>query len=805
MGLADSYASEPFRYRPFLGRSARPLRLAKRDKIQFHMKKLGITFLGLAAVTVASAAPVDGWLHMRGPLQSGLSFETNLPDSIQAEDALWTVDLPGRSAPTISNGKLFIVGHLGEGADLQEGVFCLDAETGKKLWEHKFNDFLSDIIYTRYSSSSPTIDPETGNLFFQGTQGLFASFSQDGKILWKHSLMEALGRMTFPNGRTATPVVDKDLVITRGIMANWGAQGPPWDRFYGFDKKTGELVWAAKPGGRPKDSCFSSPYLGWLDGKRVFYATTGDGSVICANARTGEAIWQVPLFKAGINASVVVYNNEIAAAIYGTPYEPGQMVGLKIPKVQPKDANPVVVERKQVELWTQKITTSTSAPILVDDTIYVVAEKGELHSVNIVTGKENWKIKLGIEQRNASPVHADGKIYLPMLENPAGEGGAAKGGTGTHGAFYIIKPGKNEAKILSHAVLDGRCFATPSIYNGKVYVQTTKKLYCFGKPGNNKGLAKAPKAKAWPKAGKPTRLQIVPSEILLEPGESASFRARRLDANGFLVDEIAGDKLKWESYIPPTAKVKARMNASFKGGQIIAGKDRVSSAGAFKATAGGLSGVIRGRVLPAPPLSEDFEGFDLIEDSLVDEGVKFAYPPLPWIGARFKFEVRDREGTKALRKTVDNKRLQRATVFIGEQSMSNYTIQADVLTDGRRRKMSDVGIINQRYCVVLKGNEQKLEINSNLDRIRVPERGSPPNFRWKANQWFTLKARVDVNEDGSGMIRAKAWPRDEAEPDAWNVEFKHNNAHKSGSPGLFGFSPQEMPVYIDNVKVTPNK
>ena len=134
--------------------------------------------------------------------------------------------------------------------------------------------------------------------------------------------------------------------------------------------------------------------------------------------------------------------------------------------------------------------------------------------------------------KNGSQALTDGE--LKQLKS-----GAAKGGTGTHGAFYIIKPGKNEAKILSHAVLDGRCFATPSIYNGKVYVQTTKKLYCFGKPGNNRGLAKAPKAKAWPKAGKPTRLQIVPSEILLEPGESASFRARRLDANGFLVDEIA--------------------------------------------------------------------------------------------------------------------------------------------------------------------------------------------------------------------------------------------------------------------------
>ena len=143
--------------------------------------------------------------------------------------------------------------------------------------------------------------------------------------------------------------------------------------------------------------------------------------------------------------------------------------------------------------------------------------------------------------------------------------------------------------------------------------------------------------------------------------------------------------------------------------------------------------MIRGRVLPAPPLSENFEGFDLTEDSLADPGVKFAYPPLPWIGARFKFEVRERDGSNVLRKTIENKRLQRATVFIGEQSMSNYTVQADVLTDGRRRKMSDVGIINQRYYIVLKGNEQKIEINSNLDRIRVPERGSSPNYRWKAN------------------------------------------------------------------------
>ena len=35
------------------------------------------------------------------------------------------------STPVIANGKLYIMGYLGEGPDLDEGVACFDAETGK--------------------------------------------------------------------------------------------------------------------------------------------------------------------------------------------------------------------------------------------------------------------------------------------------------------------------------------------------------------------------------------------------------------------------------------------------------------------------------------------------------------------------------------------------------------------------------------------------------------------------------------------------------------------------------------------------
>jgi outer membrane protein assembly factor BamB len=781
--------------------------------------RIGAAAVGLALFVASpgpgAAAPARGWLSWRGPQQNGTSQEKSLPDAVDPAKPLWRADFPGQSTPVIANGKVYIMGYLGEGADLQEGVACFDAETGRKIWEQRYNDFLSDTIYLRYATSSPAVDPETGNVYVQGTQGILGAFTGDGKLLWKHSLMEEYGRLTFPNSRTASPVVDGDLVLTRGITANWGDNGPAGDRFYGFDKKTGELVWRSSPGDRPKDNSFSHPYMGWLEGKRVLYAATGDGSVVCVNARTGDPIWRVPLFKAGINASVCVHNNDKVIAIYGTPYEPGQMVALKIPHVQPPagTAGPVVVERAQVELWSNELSTSTSSPILVGDRIYVVSEKGDLCSVDVSNGKILWREKIGIEQRNACLLSADGKLYVPMLDDPASKGeGSSEAGTA--GAFYIFRPADTGPERLAHVALAGRCFGTPSAYNGKVYIQTTRHLYCFGKKGNNPGLAPSPAPEKWPAAGEAKRLQIIPAEVLLKPGDVASFRVRTLDANGLTVGEVSDPKsIRWASYIPPTARVRASLKATFnEDGQMVASKDPVASAGAFEASLGELKGYMRGRIMPGLPIQQDFESFQLAETTtnVFEQPTPFAYPPLPWIGARFKFEVRDKGGTKTLTKTIDNKFFQRATVFMGDPNLKNYTIQADVMSEGKTRgsriiAMSEVGVINQRYLIVLKGNEQKLEVNSNLERLRVPAQEDPPNFKWSPNIWYRLKARVDTNSDGSGVVRAKAWKRDDPEPDKWTLEVPHQTAHQSGCPGLFGFSPQEMRVFIDNVSVTANE
>lgn len=765
--------------------------------------KLNVTKLALLLITLgfgAAAAPVSGWLSWRGPEQSGVSRESGLPDKIDPKHPLWMADFPGQSTPVIANGKLFIMGYLGEGPDLQEGVACFDADTGKKLWQQLYNDFISDTIYLRYATATPAIDPESGNVFIQGTQGILAGFTPDGKLLWKHSLMEEFGRLTFPNARTASPVIDGDLVITRGITANWGAQGPAADRFYAFDKKTGDLVWASSPGDRPKDNSFSHPQFSWHNGKRVFYAALGDGSVACVNARTGDPIWRVPLFRAGINATTIVHGDKLIA-IFGVPYEPGQLIAMRIPDVEPTNAaaGPVVLEREQLQVWAADISTSTSSPILAGDTIYVVAEKGDLCAVNADTGEVKWKLKIGIEQRNACPLFADGKLYVPMLDDPAGKGTGEGAEAGSKGAFYIIKPG-TQPEILQHVELEGRCFGTPVAYNGKLYLQTTKHLYCWGKKGNSATLPKEIARESAPKPGAAKSLQIIPSEVTLRPGQTASFHARSIDANGFVVADIKDVKtLSWTNFIPPTARVKSVMNGKFDAeGKLVADAATKPSAGAFQATAGDLHGYIRARALPYLPLSQDFEAIALTETNLAENAV-FAYPPLPWIGARFKFEVREKDGTKCLTKTIDNKFFQRATVFLGAPDAKNYTIEADVMSDGNRRKMSEVGIINQRYAIVLKGNDQKLEVSSNFERLR-----DSVDFKWSPNTWYHLKSRVDVAADGAGVVRAKAWKRGDLEPDAWTIEVKHKTAHQEGSPGLFGFSPQEMRVYIDNIKVAAN-
>ena len=746
-------------------------------------------FLGIGTL-LAADADVRGWLNWRGSDGTGVSQETGLLEKIAPEgkDALWTLAISGGGTPVIAGNRLYALGYRGAGADLQEVLFCTDANTGKLLWEHAFSDFLSDITYDRYTIGSPCVDPETGNVYATTSAGIFACFTANGKLVFEHSLMESLGRLTFTNGRTGGPTIEQDLVIVRYITSNWGGEGAAMDRFYGYDKKSGKLVWSCSPGVAPKDNSFSRPIFSWKDGKRVFYAGTGDGSVICANARTGETYWRYPISAGGMNATVVLTKNTVVAVHADENLDSsdkGRMTAINL-QAKPKPAETGVIGvpllDRSAEAWRNALGATSSSPVIVGNRIYQVINTGQLCCVDAETGKVLWEYKLGPDQLHASPTYADGKLYIPLQ----------------NGHFYIVRPKADGAELLSDVQLAGRAIGAPAISNGKVYVFTTAKLYCFGTK-NKAAALPAPMMEKYPKAGETVALQIVPAEVLLRPGQKASFSIRGIDANGFVTQNFDVKEAKWEAYIPPTARVKSTLNGAFNDkSELVAGAEQNPSAGAFQATIGNFKGTIRGRVLPALPYTENFEAFTPAE--MAPDGGTYAYPPLPWIGARFKFDIRELDGNKVFAKTLDNIFFQRATVFFGSADDSNYTMEADVMVDGNRRTRSTVGVINQRYLISLLGNADEIEVSSNQERVKV----NVP-FKLASKVWYHIKSRVDVASNGSGVVRAKVWKKGEAEPAAWTIEAPHKNAHKSGSPGLYGFAPQSLfKVYIDNIAVTPN-
>src|SRR5215813_9508774 len=101
--------------------------------------------LPLAAQGPRRVAAGD-WPEARGPLRDGTSSETGLIDkwTLNGQGMLWRVPYGGRSAPVVSGNRVYVQNPSGRGTELRERVMALDADTGRMVWEYKFNIFQSD-------------------------------------------------------------------------------------------------------------------------------------------------------------------------------------------------------------------------------------------------------------------------------------------------------------------------------------------------------------------------------------------------------------------------------------------------------------------------------------------------------------------------------------------------------------------------------------------------------------------------------------------------------------------------------------
>lgn len=742
----------------------------------------------------------NDWPSWRGPEHQGISRERAIVThwSQGGENLLWKVPVGGRTTPIVMRNRLYAITPVGEGSCRQERVICLDASSGKTIWEHRFNVFHTDIVENRVGWTSVVGDPRTGYIYAHGTGGEFFCFDRDGNIIWKWSLTEELGRSSGYGGRLHTPIIDENRVIlsTVYILSRWGTgKQKAGHRYYAFDKLTGRIIWAAQPGGRPLDTTYSVPVVTVIGGRRMIIAGNADGNVYAMLSRTGETVWKYRLSKRGINSSIVVdgdyaYVSHSEENIIGT--EMGSLVCIDATKFGDITDTGMV--------WrVDGLKAGYSSPAIIKDRLYIAANSGQLHCYDSKTGKLFWQYDLGTVMKGSPVITQDGVIYVGEV----------------NGHFHILKDQQDHCESLDYKELtrpDGaivEILGSPAIAGGRVFFMTRYDTYCLGVPNQpNKMFLKAVMDKEsglFNKDGsmrkfKP-RLLLVPNEITVTSGEGFSFDVHLYDELGQLIsDQVFRGAGSPDSSQSLTWNVEGVDGTVTDNGFFEASSKKKFSAGTVTITMGENEVISRVRVVPELPIYENFDD------------LKPGTQPPGWIGVDAKTKLVEKDGSMVLQKLAlkPSAKYARMRSFSGPPIKNGYTVQVDLLgspKEGRRKTLSDMGLINTRYNMILLGREKRIRLVSWAPMPRVQKE---VDFDWQPDVWYRTKLRVDV-EDHQSVVRGKVWLRDQDEPTDWMIKMIDTCPNREGSPGLYAYSKgtsakrHGASVFFDNYRVMKNE
>jgi len=815
-----------------------------------------------------NADPMD-WPNWRGPELNGVSREKGLVDKWspkgKGENLLWKrEDLGGRSTPICMRGKLYTIVRDQPDTEIEgEKVVCLDAATGKTLWENVFNVFLSDVPAPRVGWSSVVGDPATGNVFAMGVCGLFQCINgETGKTIWSHSLGEEHGVISAFGGRAAFPVISGHLVFVSSVYVDWGTKAQPAQRILAFDRRNGQPVWFEDTRPRPEDVSFSTPVPTVIGGNKQLVTASGDGAMYGFQTRTGLNLWSYKASARGMQATPLVVGSHVFLGQAEENRDDRSMGAFF-----DVDATKHGDVTKSGEIWRKKeIQVDKSCAIPVGDKIVVIDQGGYLLVFNPKNGEIVARRKLDTAVP-ASPIYADGKVYICTQS----------------GIWYTLAIEDHGVKVVHRERLQGgETNASPIVSHGRIYLQQANVLYCIGQPNHEPHAdprPEPPKEAVADADPTPNLLQIAPCEALLRPEERLQFQARLYNSRGRYLRNARPEEVKFsvegagtfdsngEYTAPATAKpaavmVKAEFG-SLKGGarirvipdlnwkfdfndgqipitwvgaryrHIPIDYDLLKKVEAKNPLAAQLyialmtSFVNSGR----PALKYDnntaqqtwtelLRFLNLVEKASTPETAKAQLDPLLKILADEKVVAkwgwpnkqgieltvargpRKIDGNGVMLKITTIPRGARSKSLFGQTDLHDYTIQADVCGARKHGRLPDIGIIGQRYSLLLMGDAQQLQVQTWPAHDSRFKRGVAN--AWKNDTWYTMKFQAS-NEGAKVVLRGKVWPKGEKEPAKWLIEAADPSPHPNveGSPGVEG-DAKNAEIYYDNILVTKN-
>lgn len=369
---------------------------------------------------------------------------------------VWKVPSTGGfSSFVVGDGRAFTqVLREVEGAS-QEVLVALDASTGKELWSQVFrpanygnaggNDGTPDNKGGDGPRSTPTLFGKS--VITLTSQLVLCAFDQEtGKPLWKKDLIAENAGRNISWQNAASPLLEGGLIYIAG--------GGPGQSLLAINPENGSIVWKAFD----EKITHATPVAATIHGQRqvIFFVQSG---LLSVEPKTGKELWRYAFpFKISTAASPVTDADIVyCSAGYG--------VGAGAVRVTKNGENWTATEIYRVP-GDKDLANHWSTPVVKDGHMYGMFQfkkygVGPIKCVELATGTIKWA------QEGFGPGH----VVL------AGNDVVALSDAGELVRMTASPAGYKE--ISRQKVLEGKCWTTPAVAGGRVFVRSTKEAACL--------------------------------------------------------------------------------------------------------------------------------------------------------------------------------------------------------------------------------------------------------------------------------------------------------------------------------------
>ncbi len=407
---------------------------------------------------VSCSTNTENWTHFRGSTMDGHSMAQNPPTKWdETKNVKWKVPVEGKgwSSPVIYGNQIWVTSAIEKEKEFL--ALCYDFKTGELL--HKTTVFKVEElqhIHPTNSHATPTPCIEDGFVYVHyGTYGSACINTSTFEIVWQRTDMKC----EHMQGAASSPVLYNDFLIVH-------IEGTDVQYVAALDKHTGKTVWKTH---RPKEfqdkaepvfrKAYLTPLVVNVEGVDLLIS---NGAQLCIayEAQTGKEVWRF-FYGEDSTVSQPFYYNGIVFINSGWVLSQGTPFFSRLFAVDPTGEG--LVTDTHMLWWTEKNVPQTSTPVVVNGSIYMIEERGNITCLDAITGQIIWEDELK-GQFNASPIYAGGNIYF----------------TNVKGKTSVIKPGEKFHLVAENQVGE-MVKATPAILRDKVVIRSEKSLFCIGK------------------------------------------------------------------------------------------------------------------------------------------------------------------------------------------------------------------------------------------------------------------------------------------------------------------------------------